>query len=146
MPNHTINSVHLKGIKKADLFSINSYGEKYFDFEKLIPSPKSKEECPPEFIDYGDCHISHEDGRDWFNWYDWNIRFWGTKWNSYWLVDDNEDAISFATAWTEPEPIWKALSEKFPNEELTIYAQYEDGYETWSTWLNGELTYFREKE
>ena len=150
MPNHTVNTVKLKGIGKADLYTLerrfNKNGDEYFDFNKLVPEPKTKEECPPEFIDHGNCHLQHDDGREWFNWYDWHCCFWGTKWNSYWLEKIDDDTISFTTAWSEPEPIWKALSEKFQDKELDIHAEYEDGLETWSRWLNGERMDLMTKE
>jgi hypothetical protein len=62
------------------------------------------------------------------NWYNWQTANWGTKWNaSEVFISDN--AISFNTAWSAPEPILAALSEKFPEVEFFIQFADEDfGY------------------
>ena len=146
MPNHTFNTVRMEGIAKADFYGFDKYGRKFFDFNKLIPEPKTREECPPEFIDHGNCNLMHTEDDEWFNWYDWHCRFWGTKWNAYDFTEIDDDTVYFLTAWTEPEPIWKAISEKFPDKELYIEAEYEDGFETESTWLNGSRIEFSERE
>ena len=56
------------------------------------------------------------------SWYEWSIANWGTKW----AVDEiniiYEDAtrldFAFDTAWNFPEPIFRALAEKFPEMEI----------------------------
>jgi hypothetical protein len=59
------------------------------------------------------------------NWYDWQNANWGTKWNaSEVFISDN--VISFNTAWSAPEPIFVALSEKFPEVEFFIQFADED--------------------
>lgn len=145
MPNHTINTVTMKNISKKKLFSYGGEG-KYFDFNKLVPEPKTKEECPARYIDDGSRHLTHDEGREWFNWYDWNCDFWGTKWNSYCLSENGPDEITFWTAWSEPNGIWKALSKRYPKEKIYIRASYEEGIETESVWLNGKRIHFNEWE
>ncbi len=53
-------------------------------------------------------------------WYDWSIRNWGTKWNSY---DPDEyhggHDIGFSTAWSAPHPILHKLMEMCPDAEIT---------------------------
>lgn len=53
-------------------------------------------------------------------WYDWSIRNWGTKWNSY---DPDEyhggHDIGFSTAWSAPHPILHKLMEMYPDAEIT---------------------------
>lgn len=52
------------------------------------------------------------------SWYDWSIKNWGTKWNSYGYDDlDRSDiaenpALSFYTAWNAPHPIIEKLAER----------------------------------
>lgn len=147
MPNHTINTVQMKGIRRKKLYSFIN-GKKCFDFNKLVPEPMSIQCCPEQYIDNGNCHLAHNDERSWFNWYDWHCDYWGTKWNSYNYSDNlaNDDEISFWTAWSEPEPIWEALSRRYPKETIYIRASYEDGLETESTWLNGSRVTYREWE
>lgn len=80
------------------------------------------------------------------DWYDWSIRNWGSKWNSYGYDDepfhDEENQIEFLTAWSNVEPIIKRLSEMFPDAEFFYQWADEDfgsnvGQQTWQ---NGEMT------
>ena len=57
-------------------------------------------------------------------WYDWSIREWGTKWNSYDFENINDESITFNTAWSRPEPVIKKLSEMFP--EISIIHSWAD--------------------
>ena len=153
MPNWTYNTVEMNGIAKENLFeTIDRNGKTYtgFDFNKLIPEPKNKEECLEKYgeryIDNGNRSLMHDEGDEWFNWYDWHCDFWGTKWGACdtCIVDDN--TINFSTAWSEPEPIWVALSKRYPDKEIKIAASYEDSWETRSAYLNGERIEYSEWE
>lgn len=59
-------------------------------------------------------------------WYEWSIENWGTKWD----VDADFECyggtieLHFDTAWNTPVPIFKKLSEQFPN--LVIYVEFAD--------------------
>ena len=81
----------------------------YFDFEKIIPSPKTKEDCHPRYYLKPGMHIQPEPHRPWFNWYLWNNIHWGTKWNStetdYNFKNEKTFIIEITTAWQTPEPI-----------------------------------------
>ena len=66
-------------------------------------------------------------------WYDWSLKYWGTKWNacdaeSY----DNEDGtgyIEFNTAWSFAEPIVVKLAKKFKSITFNVrYADEDYGY------------------
>lgn len=63
-----------------------------------------------------------------FGWYDWKIKYWGTKWNAYNTVDtvitDGCITTTFDTAWSPPIPIFKAIEKAFP--EVTLEAYYID--------------------
>lgn len=78
------------------------------------------------------------------DWYDWSIRNWGSKWNSYGYDDepfhDEENQIEFLTAWSNVEPIMERLSQTFPDAEFFYQWADEDfgsnvGQQTWQ---NGE--------
>ncbi len=52
---------------------------------------------------------------------------WGTKWNAYdQLVDLEQGVIQFDTAWSCPEPVFKALSALHPEAEITVRFADED--------------------
>jgi len=151
MPNWTYNTIEMNGIgRKRSLFSISESGRKYFDFNKLVPEPKNAAECirkyGKQYIDNGNCHLQHTEENQWFNWYDWHCDFWGTKWNGCDSYINSDDSISFSTAWSEPTPIFKALSKKYPKEIIHVYATYEDGFETESTYLAGRRLSYTERE
>ena len=80
------------------------------------------------------------------DWYSWNIRNWGTKWDVA-LFDDekypeteliheeNEHIIyRLNTAWSPPIPALEKLSEQYP--ELTIDLEYEE-----ETGWGGEMVF-----
>lgn len=51
-------------------------------------------------------------------WYDWCCYKWGTKWNAYSNEQEDEDTISFETAWSNPEPVMLKLSEMYPDSMI----------------------------
>ena len=59
------------------------------------------------------------------DWYSWSNANWGTKWNAS-DVQLTEDGFQFQTAWSTPEPVLIALSEKFPEIKITIDYADED--------------------
>lgn len=76
----------------------------WFDFNTVVPMPQ----------------LMLKSG----GWYSWSIKKWGTKWNAYRCmlrgsVFDAPGAsgaleFSFCTAWSFPEPVFRALAEKYP--------------------------------
>jgi Ferredoxin-like domain in Api92-like protein len=64
------------------------------------------------------------------SWYDWSCQNWGTKWNACEAsVEQEFDGyleIHFDTAWSAPEPIVKALRDKFPELEVQLNCRFED--------------------
>jgi hypothetical protein len=153
MPNWITNNVELRGNKRqveAILEFVKS-DEREFDFNKIAPIPKELEntQAPTKIISQKEYDEQEErlargelteSEKSWGisrgltlelsmeykkrfgddNWYDWQCSNWGTKWN----ISDN--VISFNTAWSAPEPIFVALSEKFPEVEFFIQFADED--------------------
>lgn len=60
-----------------------------------------------------------------FYWYDWNLHYWGTKWNAY-SVSVEGTTVSFDTAWSHPTEIMIALSTRFPDAEFRCTYADED--------------------
>ena len=58
-------------------------------------------------------------------WYEWCIAKWGTKWNAY-SQSEEDDHISFQTAWSTPFPVMLTLSEMYPDVELIVEYADED--------------------
>ncbi len=74
------------------------------------------------------------------DWYSWNVRNWGTKWDVG-VGDDNEYpetelmeesdtylAYRFNTAWSPPLPAIEALSAQYPDVEFNLSYEEETGW------------------
>ena len=86
------------------------------------------------------------------NWYDFNVRNWGTKWDV--AVRDGEDypetelmeedetslAYRFNTAWSPPLPAIEALSAQYPNVEFNLSYEEETGWGGEYLFIEGDGT------
>lgn len=77
------------------------------------------------------------------DWYDWSIENWGTKWNAYDDVID-DDVIEFSTAWSTPLPVLVEVSKRLKNVEINVDYADEDIGSNCGTLeiLNGEVNEF----
>lgn len=136
MPNWVFNKVHFIGDKKEieRLKTFVTSDSNGFDFDNIIPMPS--------YIYRGNLGIEEERKYGKNNWYDWSIDNWGTKWNSVDVLWNGDDFVSFSTAWSMPEGIYRELAKKFP--KLLIEIQYADedlGHNCGSVELkNGNMT------
>lgn len=84
---------------------------KSFDFKKVIPMPTCKDEDPYYFFNSG-CYkfrntrhdmtgrLAGEGFPEDFDWYNWCIEKWGTKWNAYdTYINEEKLYAKFDTAW-----------------------------------------------
>lgn len=99
-----------------------------FDFNKIIPTPA--------FIATGDLVFQSREEQTGRNWYEWNRKNWGTKWNAYDLsikTDDPELLVfEFDTAWSVPDQVFQVLGKWF--NELSIKVEYfDEGHCFWGT-------------
>lgn len=146
MPNHIKNVLKFKNLKQDDIELIlnmitspapDSTESKYniIDFDKIIPEPRTIEDCDPRFvfskekIESGHTGVECTDDRVWFDWYNWHLNYWGTKWNAYncyTLIGKSYITFVFNTAWSMPHPIISKLSVLGYNMELK-YADEDYG-------------------
>jgi hypothetical protein len=138
MPNWFYFEVQAHGTKEE----INSFvenvkgSEKFdtegreFDFNHFIPQPENI------FRDnLSDDKRKELDELGIPNWYEWNNRNWGTKWNA--VCDDFEivgiDGVSnfvsyrLRTAWSDPRPVLHRMIEMYPNLNFIITGEEESG-------------------
>jgi hypothetical protein len=114
------------------------YGEEVFKNTNLAP-----EEFMPEFI----RSMSEDE-----DWYHWNCRNWGTKWDvakddksdysstSMEVTDDGSIMYRFETAWSPvPEALTK-LSEMFPTLEFDYEYEEEQGWGGKAVIIDGDYT------
>ena len=86
------------------------------------------------------------------NWYDWNVRNWGTKWDvaihnddkypDTELTTETKDTLiyRFNTAWSPPAEAITKLSEQYPECEITLSFEEEQGWGGEIIFANGQGT------
>ena len=130
MPNHIINVITAP--KHVIDALINDEGQ--VDFSRTIPEPENLERGGCDMRAVGGIHL---DTRE-VCWYEWNTRNWGTKWNAYSTDRISDTEVKFETAWSHPEKIIEALTEKFPTETIEVkYADEDLGYNFGHYTVNG---------
>lgn len=73
-------------------------------------------------------------------WYQWNLRNWGTKWNTC-DTSMQGNKIFFQTAWSTPVNVILTLSKKFPNLKFEVKYADEDFGQNLGTYecINGDI-------
>ena len=108
--NHINQFIKFKNTCVTNKNLNNRYGHiarYHFDFNQIIPMPKSLKESSKE----NEEKYGHTD------WYGWCNENWGTKWNSSdtaYVEQNNTAKIYFNTAWSPPIPIIDKLINKYP--------------------------------
>lgn len=136
MPNHVATIIEAP---KHVIDSLRN-GSKLVDFNTVLPMPS---EDDPMFtatrIDLGFTYGYSTGG---FSPMDWAVNNWWTKWNAYDVERLKDGTVKFNTAWSHPEPVIVALSEKFPDEIIQVAFADEDMGHNLGGYLikNGEST------
>ncbi len=132
MPNWCSNLVEVDGDPSdvqayLDFISPNPNCDE-FDFEKIIPIPKtliqkSSLRCPTSDEVSDVCCMLCGFGSS----YDFCCAKWGTKWNANDpCINRSSGSVYFDTAWSPPEPVICKLSKMFPKLSFTLKA-FEGG-------------------
>ena len=104
--------------------------------------PDRVKDITPELVQLGCRYVDNIRQYGCSDWYDWRIRNWGTKWNSYdgGFCDDNK--ILFLTAWSRPQEIIQKLAEMYPEICIEhLWADEDYGYNCGkAVYENGQLT------
>lgn len=152
----------------SNTLSITGSAEDIADFKEKASQPKTtywegKEEVdeavlsfmnfiapPQEALASGEYYGTHgwsegkEVGRTPNNWYEFNNREWGTKWDASdedLTVDDTEYLeYNFQTAWAPPTPVFQAMAEQYKNLVFEIHCVEEQGWGVDFEGRDGELT------
>jgi hypothetical protein len=92
------------------------------------------------------------------DWYSWNVRNWGTKWDvavsnndeypETEIVEEKDDHLiyRFDTAWSPPIPAIHNLSLQYPNLTFDLSYEEEQGWGGEITFKNGEVVDQKEYE
>ena len=140
MPNHIINILKFKNLTQTQVWDIVNRITNInpddplgtgttIDFDKIIPEPRTKEECPEDCLITPDSHVSIDDERPWFDWYAWRTKYWDTKWNAYSAYTKiNKSSVQFVfnTAWSAPAAIYSQLVKMFPDVIMEVEWADED--------------------
>lgn len=97
-----------------------------FSFMNFIRPPQEAIDSG-EYFGYRGFDGEHKLGFTYNNWYEFNVREWGTKWDaSEVMVDvfDYETIVHFDTAWSPPIPVIKEIIKQYP--DLTFEYDYEE--------------------
>lgn len=145
MPNFCMNVLTVRGTKKqreefkAKYCSLvkKEYSDRevlWLDFDKIIPQPKTINECPEKYILHNEEEARKDylgwdesNPRKWFNWYRWRLNNWGTKWNcDPYDYKENKSGLwlCFDTAWTPPMNIIRRLI--IDNYDLKIKCSFDE--------------------
>lgn len=106
------------------------YEERNFSFTWVVPYPETKEECIEKYgiecvtEDPEKDHIGVDDEKPWLNWYVFNNKFWGCKWDASEVHFDGQGTLYFDTPWSPPESLILALAEKLP--DIPFYFGYAE--------------------
>jgi hypothetical protein len=158
MPNHV--EVKIAAPKEVIDFLWNEE-EKRIDFEKILPTPpelmnytagpltteeNQQKQIEKYGVENGECLIG-QTAKDEIrfaekygasNWYEWRTTNWGTKWNAYNSYKETDKIVHFTTAWCPPTGVIEAWSREFPEEEIIVTWEEEQGFGEIYAVKNGE--------
>ena len=119
--------------------------DKYLHDRKMYLDDNKSADSVADIVQYGARYIQNLKEHGAMTWYDWCCYHWGTKWNAYDFIiseNPNSNQLVFHTAWSAPQPVIQALSEKYPDVIFTLKWSNEDlGSSQGSiSYQNGEIT------
>ncbi len=103
--------------------------EPIFSFMNILPPPEDK------LDEYHGVHgyaNGEKTGDTEYNWYNFNVREWGTKWDAREaeLTEEHETCLryKFDTAWSPPTPVIEKLAQQNPNLNINLEYREEQGW------------------
>ena len=137
MPNHVYNNILVSGTpEQIQAFKEKAQsGDREFSYWNFVTPPQ-------EAIDSGEYWQTNgwqdgeRKGNTPNNWYNFNNREWGTKWDTYDIQDtyipkEQKDTLvgwAFCSAWSPPLPVFEAIAEQFPELEFDFDWEEEQGW------------------
>lgn len=130
MPNWVANKLRVVAGDPKEVFEFICSRQSILDFNNIVPMPPDvcarvavQEEYAP-WLTLRDgskvqgIPVPPGSYRD-----QWNQENWGTKWNAegaMYSLKAPDRVILFNTAWDPPDPVFEALSKRFPGHEILI--------------------------
>jgi hypothetical protein len=95
----------------------------------ILPPPEDKLEEYHAVHGYAN---GEKTGDTEYNWYNFNVREWGTKWDAREaeLTEEHETCLryKFDTAWSPPTPVIEKLAQQNPNLNINLEYREEQGW------------------
>ena len=129
MPNWCLNEVNITGPVEI----IKELVESKLELQKLFPCPEDlKNTAAPAIYNDKKKYKSNIKKYGSGDWYDWQIKNWGTKWDIGPIdgLDFNLDGdkaylnATFDSAWSPPVAAFEKLFEKYKNKNISITLDY----------------------
>ena len=124
-----VGAVVKRKYKSADEVNEEVDEEPIFSFMNILPPPEDK---------LDEYHAVHgytggeKTGDTEYNWYNFNVREWGTKWDArdVDLLEEHKTSLhyKFDTAWSPPTPVIEKLAQQNPNLNITLEYREEQGW------------------
>ncbi len=99
------------------LFKDIKYEELYLN---VINTYKTSKNDYKYSIELGKKYLDNYEKYGYTDWYNWSCANWGTKWNAIDFYKLDESLYEFTTAWSSPLPIFKRISEIYPQEIIEV--------------------------
>ena len=97
----------------------------FYKFSKIVSEMNEKE--IDSLYDEGKAYVENLKEYGAMNWYDWRVKYWGTKWDAFdadIFRTNNIVTVTFSTAWACCQPIIEALCKKF--SDCVVECDYAD--------------------
>ena len=124
-----VGAVVKRKYKGADEVDEEIDEEPIFSFMNILPPPEDKLDEYHAVHGYAN---GEKTGDTEYNWYNFNVREWGTKWDArdVDLLEDDETYLhyKFDTAWSPPTEVIAKLAEQNPNLNLSLEYREEQGW------------------
>ena len=124
-----VGAVVKRKYKSADEVNEEVDEEPIFSFMNILPPPEDKLDEYHAVHGYAN---GEKTGDTEYNWYNFNVREWGTKWDArdVDLLEDDETYLhyKFDTAWSPPTEVIAKLAEQNPNLNLSLEYREEQGW------------------
>ncbi len=110
--------------------------------DEIKPIIEKNKESEVSLLNLGKIQYQNLKKYGFFNWYEWSIVNWGTKWNAVnFEYEDDYKVLKFETAWDPAKPIILEISKQNPFMKFAfLYADEEIGANVGCLFIrNGEI-------
>ena len=122
MPNWCNNTLYIQADSKEDMQELKNLLDETLEISKdnncaigllnaIVSMPKELE------------NTKKGSNGDEYNWYDWCVRNWGTKWDvecSETIMEEDYMMFQFDSAWCPPVPWLEIVAKLFPKLKFTL--------------------------